>query len=230
MREPLDTAGDVSVAIVHFGTPDVLTDCLRSFEKHRPRRVAQVIVVDNSASDLPIEQEIASQFPWVDYAPNPVNVHYRRANNQAARLAGFRYVLFLNPDTLLVDADSIACLADVLDARKEVGMVGPMLQGDDGLLAPQGQHLPALRDLVTQRAGGGADPRDRALHVAGRVEALAAAALLCRRDEFLAHGGFDERAHVLGGGRARAKFRTRRSACVLPPRRVPAPSLAEGRQ
>lgn len=194
MSAPLDPAGDVSVAIVHFRTPDVLAECLRSFEEHRPRRVAQVIVVDNSASD--VQHDVASQFPWVDYIPNLENVHYRRANNQAARLASYRYVLFLNPDTLLVDGDSIARLADVLDARADVGMVGPMLRGDDGLLAPQGQHLAALRDLVIHRAGGGADPRDPALHVAGRVETLTAAALLCRRDEFLAVGGFDERAHM----------------------------------
>jgi N-acetylglucosaminyl-diphospho-decaprenol L-rhamnosyltransferase len=194
MSAPLDHAGDVSVAIVHYRTPEVLKECLRSFEEHRPRRVAQVIVVDNSASE--VEHDVASEFPWVDYIPNRENVHYRRANNQAAMFASHSYVFFLNPDTLLADSDSIAWLADVLDTWPDVGMVGPMLKGDDGLLAPQGQHAAELRDLIIHRPRGGANPFDPKLHVAGRVETLTAAALMCRRDEFLAVDGFDERAHM----------------------------------
>lgn len=216
MSAPLDSAGDVSVAIVHFGTPEVLAECLRSFEEHRPRRVAQVIVVDNSASN--VEHDLALQFPWVEYVPNPENVHYRRANNQAAKRASCRYVLFLNPDTMLIDTDSIARLADVLDARPDVGMVGPMLRGDDDLLAPQGERAAGLRDLVIHRAGEGADLRDPALHIAGPVETLTAAALLVRRDEFLTVGGFDERARMYWeeAELARKFARTKQHAYYLP--------------
>ena len=47
-KTPLDPAGDVSVVVVAYRTPDVLAECLRSFEEQRPSRVGEVVVVDNS--------------------------------------------------------------------------------------------------------------------------------------------------------------------------------------
>lgn len=194
MDATLDPAGDVSVAIVHFRTPEVLADCLHSFDEHQPRRVGEVLVIDNSASERKLD--LLAQFPWAKYIPNRANLHYRRANNQAAALATKRYLLFLNPDTVLVDGEAVALLANVLDNHADIGLVGPMLRGDDGLLAPQGERFPGLSDLIVHRKATGADPHDSTLHLAARVDTLTAAALLCRRAEFLALGGFDERASM----------------------------------
>jgi GT2 family glycosyltransferase len=190
-QSPLDPHGDVSVAIVHYRTPAVLGECLASFDEHRPDRVAQVIVVDNSADES--ISGVSERFPWAEYVVNDENRYFRRANNQASKVARRPYLLFLNPDTHLVDRNSIALLADVLDREPSAGMVGPMMRGDDGLLAPQGETIASLLDLIRRRARGQADHRDESRHAAGFVGTVAAAALMCRRDDFRSAGGFDER-------------------------------------
>jgi GT2 family glycosyltransferase len=193
-RSPLDPSGDVSVAIVHYRTPAVLGECLASFDDHRPDRVAQVIVVDNSADES--ISSVSRRFQWAEYVVNDENRYFRRANNQASNVARHPYLLLLNPDTRLVDRNSIALLADVLDRLPSAGMVGPMMRGDDGLLAPQGQAIASLLDLLHGRPRGQVDQRDESRHAAGFVDTVAAAALMCRRDDFRSVGGFDERASM----------------------------------
>jgi GT2 family glycosyltransferase len=202
---PIDPDGDVSVVVVLYRTPEVIRTCLESFELHQPKRVGEVIVIDNSedrsSADLP------QRFPWVNYVANDENRHFRGGCNQGAALAELSYLLFLNPDTYLVDDQAVRKLADVLDANSDVGIVGPMLKGDDGGLAPQGESVAGLRHLLADRIGLSAlwpgnpigrrtPPPEAARHQAGYVETVTAAALLCRRADFLAVGGFDGTVHM----------------------------------
>ena len=203
-RTPLDPFGDISVAVVAYRTPEFLQACLQSIEEQRPRRVAEVIVVDNSADGS--GDAVATRHQWATYIANPTNIHFRRACNQAARLARCRYLFFLNPDTFFVNANAVDQLAAVLDRDPGVGIVGPMLRGDDGLLAPQGEPLAGLRTLVAGKSGldriwprnplRRRRPPAAIRHESGPVETVTAAALLCRREDFLAVGGFDERTRM----------------------------------
>jgi N-acetylglucosaminyl-diphospho-decaprenol L-rhamnosyltransferase len=204
-RSPLDPSGDVSVVIVLYRTPEVIRTCLESFETYRPKRVGEVVVIDNSADGS--SADLAERFSWVDYVENDENRHFRGACNQGAARARLHYLLFLNPDTYLVDDQAVRKLADVLDADARVGMVGPMLKGDDGGLAPQGESVAGLRHLFADRSGLSAlwprnplgrrkPPPAAARHEAGYVDTVTAAALLCRRAEFLKVGGFDERVRM----------------------------------
>ena len=191
--------------IVAYRTPDVLAECLRSFEQHRPRRVGEVIVIDNGVdADEPSPQ---TAFPWIEYEKNAENVHFRRGVNQGVRRACLRYVFMLNPDTYLTDTESIALLAETLDADASVGFVAPKLRGDDGNLAPQGERFAGLLYLFALKgylnAAWPNNPVARrhrhagvSREASGPVETTSAAALLCRRDQFLAVGGFDERARM----------------------------------
>jgi GT2 family glycosyltransferase len=138
---PLDPHGDVSVAIVTYRSPEVLAECLASFEEHAPRRIGEVIVIDNGAEDGPVDPTRA--FPWIDYVRNATNVHFRKGCNQGARLARLPYLLLLNPDAYLTDGEAVARLAGVLDLYPGVGMVGPKIRGDDSRCAPPAEPNPA---------------------------------------------------------------------------------------
>jgi N-acetylglucosaminyl-diphospho-decaprenol L-rhamnosyltransferase len=193
------------VVVVAYRSPGELRECLESFEHHRPERVREVIVIDNSP---PAEQGWpATEFPWIDYVPNRENVHFRRGVNQGVRRSSGRYVLLLNPDAYLTNSRSLALLAEVLDRQPTVGFVGPKIRGDDGGLAPQGERMAGLLFLlaaktyvnvlwpgnpIVRRQLRPEDPRERS----GPAETLTAAVLLCRREPFLRVGGFDERARA----------------------------------
>lgn len=205
MASPLDPDGDVSVNVTTYKNYDVVQECLRSFETFSPRRVAEVIVVDNSADDETPHAD--AEFPWIRYARNSANLHFRRAVNQGARMARHPKLLILNPDTYLTDSDSIAKLAEILDTDPSVALVGPKIRGDDGHLAPQGERLPGPLYLLAHKLYVNAlwpeNPimkRHRRAGVSreesGYVDTLAAAALMCRTEEFAAVGMLDERATI----------------------------------
>jgi GT2 family glycosyltransferase len=161
-----------------------------------------VIVIDNS-----VEVEGVPPPEWIEYERNDENRHFRGGVNQGVRRARLPYVFILNPDTYLTDSDSIAKLAETLDRDASIGFVAPKLRGDDGKLAPQGERTAGLAYLVAlkgyvnalwpanpiarrhMRAGASRD-------VSGRVDTVSAAAVMCRREQFLAVGGFDERARM----------------------------------
>lgn len=205
MPRPLDPNGDISVVIVTYRSPEVLTECLASFEEHSPKRVAEVIVIDNGAT--PDEEPANAGFPWIEYVRNETDVHFRKGANQGARLARCTYLLLFNPDAYVTDSDSLALMAAVLDRDPRVGMVGPKTRGDDGLLAPQGERIAGIGFLMGDKlylnALWPSNPLRRrharpnvSREVSGPVETIAGSALLCRRGEFLAVGGFDERVTV----------------------------------
>ncbi len=161
-----------------------------------------MVVVDNSAdgSDAPA-------FPWIVYEQNAENVHFRGGVNQGVRRASLPYVFLLNPDTYLTDSDSIAKLAETLDREPAIGFVAPKLRGDDGNFAPQGERVAGLAYLLAVKTYANAawpgnpiarrhSRAGRSRELSGPADTVSAAAVLVRRDEFLAVGGFDERARM----------------------------------
>ncbi len=199
-ESPLDPDGDVSVVIVAYRTPDRLGECLESIEQHRPRRVGEVIVVDNGA-EIDAEPP-TNRFSWIRYERNETNVHFRRGVNQGARVASRPYLMLLNPDTRLLDGEAIAQLAGVLDARPETALAGPRLPGADGRDAPQGERRAGIGYLLLHKlyiqALWPGNPLGRRLaqhrHAPGPVDTVNGSAFLCRREAFLDVGGLDERA------------------------------------
>ena len=162
-------------------------------------------MVDNSG-DVDGAPPTAS-FPWIDYELNVENRHFRGGVNQGVRASRLPYVFILNPDTYLTDGDSIAKLAETLDDDPRIGFVAPKMRGDDGLLAPQGERMAGLAYLLALKGYINAlwptNPIARrhsrtgvSRDVSGPVETVSAAAVLCRREQFLAVGGFDERARM----------------------------------
>lgn len=92
---------DLSIAIVSYNVRDLLAECLSSVEESgRPLR-QEVIVVDNASGDGSAEM-IQDRFPHVQLIRNPQNLGFARACNQALRVSQGRYLLLLNPDTVVV--------------------------------------------------------------------------------------------------------------------------------
>lgn len=124
----LDTHGrsvatlDVSVVIVNWNVRDYLRDCLRSVYEQTKGVRFEVIVVDNGSADG--SQEIVRrEFPQVRLIENPENHGFAAANNQGIKLATGRYLLLLNPDTVVLD-DAIGKAVAFADGNPSVGIVG----------------------------------------------------------------------------------------------------------
>ena len=90
----------LSIIIVNYNVQHFLEQCLYSVEKAIDSLEAEVIVVDNDSKDQSCSL-ISSNFPWVKLIKNEVNVGFSKANNQGIRIANGKYILLLNPDTIV---------------------------------------------------------------------------------------------------------------------------------
>jgi GT2 family glycosyltransferase len=186
------------VAIVSFDVREHLRACLDSVLAEGP---AEVVVVDNASTDGTVAM-LERDYPGVSLRPNPTNVGYGAAANQAINLCKNEYVLLLNSDTI-VRPGALAALAAYMDRHPEAAAVGPLLRYPNGSLQPSYfpfpgtlawllENEPVLWLLRRLPVG-----RPRLLCLTPPTEDrvvpwLLGAALLLRRTAFDAVGGFDE--------------------------------------
>src|SRR5690606_4630843 len=95
----------------------------------------EVFVVDNNSVDGSVEM-VRERFPEVHVIANKANVGFSRANNQAIRRARGRYLLILNPDTI-VQEDTFRTLLRFMEAHAEAGALACTNLTPDGTFAPE---------------------------------------------------------------------------------------------
>ena len=126
---------DVSICIVSYMTRKYLSDCLLSLNEGHPSLNLEIIVVDNGSTDGTIEM-LRSDFPEVNLIVNSENLGYSAPMNQALQAANGRFLMQLNPDTLMVQ-ESIKTMVDHMVNHPEVGICGPKVLNSDGSFQKQ---------------------------------------------------------------------------------------------
>lgn len=127
-QTPLSACGadravvDVSVVIVNWNTRHVIGECLASLSAELAELSAEVIVVDNASTDKSVAF-IEQRFPEARIIANAENRGFAAANNQGMRVATGRYVLLLNPDTVVM-AGAITESIKYAEARADIGVLG----------------------------------------------------------------------------------------------------------
>ncbi len=94
---------DLSIIIVNWNVRDLLRDCLRSIDAGRGALSVEVIVVDSASSDGSAEM-VGAEFSWVRLIPCDDNVGFPRGNNIGLAESRGRYLMLLNPDTVVLEA------------------------------------------------------------------------------------------------------------------------------
>ena len=147
----MTAAIDVSVIIVNWNTRDLLRDCIRSLQRCRRGASAEIIVIDNASHDGSAEM-VRSQFPDVVLIANEVNRGFAAANNQGIRVARGRYLLLLNPDTVVLEG-AVDRSIQYADARPEIGVVGCQVLEDDRTIQRTGFSFPTPWNLFLINSG-----------------------------------------------------------------------------
>ena len=125
---------DLSIVIVNYNVKYFLEQCLHSVKKALEGIDSEVFVVDNNSVDGSCVH-IRERFPWVTLIENQKNVGFSMANNQAIKESKGKYVLLLNPDTV-VEEDTFSKCINFMDQHPEAGSLGvKMIDG-------RGQYLP----------------------------------------------------------------------------------------
>lgn len=113
---------ELSIVIVNFNTRDFVVACVRSIISNYPDKIKtqkfEIIVVDNNSIDG--SGEALEKIGEITLIKNSENVGFSKANNIGVRKAEGRYLLFLNPDTI-VNSTTIPPLITFMDSHPDAG-------------------------------------------------------------------------------------------------------------
>jgi len=132
----------LSVIIVSYQVKYFLEQCLFSVEKAlQGIGETEVIVVDNHSQDGSVEY-LLPKFPGVKFLAQTENLGFSRANNRALTQAKGKYILFLNPDTILPEDFFRICLS-FMDKTPGIGAAGfRMVDGSGRFLKESRRGFP----------------------------------------------------------------------------------------
>jgi N-acetylglucosaminyl-diphospho-decaprenol L-rhamnosyltransferase len=192
---------DLAVIVVSHDQARWLPRCLPTVLERADGLSLDLVVVDNGTTRETAEL-VGRDFPQARTIVSE-NHGFAHANNAGLASTDGRWVLFLNPDTELLDG-SLAELVAELDRRPGVGVAGVRQVDADGALTPTVRNFPtparALGDaLGLERLPGRPDwlgERDVRLDRYDReleIDWTIGSFLLARREAIDDVGGFDER-------------------------------------
>lgn len=128
----------LSIVIVNYNVKHFLEQCLHSVNRALQNIEAEVFVVDNNSVDGSCAM-VKEKFPQISLIENKDNVGFSRANNQAIKLAKGKYVLLLNPDTI-VEENTFSKIIDYMDEHPKVGGLGVKMIDGKGQFLPESKR------------------------------------------------------------------------------------------
>lgn len=158
---------------------------------------SEIIVVDNISPDASCEM-VKTNFPDVILIENKENVGFSKANNQGVAIAKGKYVLILNPDTVVAEDTFFKILA-FAEKKNNLGILGVKLIDGTGDFLPESKRgIPTPRVSFNKIFGISNATKGKyyATHLeeneSGSVAILVGAFMLTERKKYNEIGGFDE--------------------------------------
>lgn len=126
---------DVSVIIVNYNVKELLGNCINSVLSSSGDLKLEIIVVDNNSFDGSADyiNQKFKDYPSVKLIESKVNLGFAKANNLGAKSANGRYLLILNPDTV-VQEDTIEKTIQFYEKDTHAGVVSCKLVLPNGKL------------------------------------------------------------------------------------------------
>ena len=128
----------LSVIIVNYNVKYFLEHCLLSVLAASKGLEVEVWVVDNCSKDGSVAM-MREKFSQIKLIANTENVGFAKANNQAVEKAKGKYILYLNPDTIVAE-DCFAKCIKYMDAHEAVGALGCRLIDGKGDFLPESKR------------------------------------------------------------------------------------------
>jgi GT2 family glycosyltransferase len=129
-----DTRQDIliSIVIVNYKVPHCLIEALHSLRLADLYDRSEVIIIDNASGDNSREL-VTSKFREVKWIQLNANIGFGKACNVGVEAAGGRYLLLLNPDTV-ISGNTLSSAVEFMEAHPSAGLVGPKILNTDGTL------------------------------------------------------------------------------------------------
>lgn len=129
---------DVSIIIVNYNVQHFLEQALQSVFRSICDIKYEVILIDNHSVDGSILM-VRDRFPQVIVIENSNNPGFSKANNQGIKIAKGKYLLLLNPDTILEEGTLQTCF-DFMEGKATCGALTVKMIDGSGKYLPESKR------------------------------------------------------------------------------------------
>ena len=165
---------DITIIITSFHSDEIISKCLDSIDEKYP-----VIIVENS-NNIKFKKDIEEKYKNVECIINNDNLGYGKANNIGISKTKTKYVLILNPDTLLL-SDTLEKLMLAAKKIKNFAILAPTNVKEENL--NENNQIEIKKSL---------DKNIKYSNIENSVDEVKGFAMLLKLDEFENIGFFDE--------------------------------------
>lgn len=123
----------LSFVILSYKSREHLRICLRNIYRLQFPFEYEVIVVDNASGDGAGEM-VSTLYPQATLIENERNLGHPAGNNVGLRVAQGEYIIMINPDIIIRDAQEVVKIVEYMDANERVAFLGPRLHNTDGTI------------------------------------------------------------------------------------------------
>jgi len=138
----------LSICIVSYKVKGLLEKCLESIYEHTGKMDFEIVVVDNNSGDGTVEM-VRERFPEVHLIANAQNTGLARAVNMALKKSRGRYLMLLNPDTLVLNS-SLKNMVHYMSNNAQVGILGGKVLNHDGTQMLSCSSFPCLLSYMLE--------------------------------------------------------------------------------
>jgi len=195
----------LSVLILNYNHKHFIKLAVEALEKSVFAGKFEIIVIDNNSSDQISRGFIqnAEKAGRVKAIYNSKNLGFAKAYNEGIKCANGKFIYIHNPDTQ-VRPDSLQKLFSYLEKHEEIGILAPKLVYANGEIQASCRRRMKFFDLIIKRTPlskfgyfknrlGQYLMFDYEKSITQSVELVTGAAMMMRKSDFEAVGGFDER-------------------------------------
>lgn len=143
----------LSVIIVSWNVKSFVLKCLKSIYDSNNLDEIEIILIDNNSNDnttLEIAKFIKAtnkNKPYFKLIHNLKNIGFSRACNQGIKISIGKYILLLNPDTI-VFPDTFKNIIEFAEKNPECGIIGGKVLNPDYTIQPSIRRFPNLLDQI----------------------------------------------------------------------------------
>lgn len=128
----------LSIVIVNYNVKYFLEQALMAVRNASKGLDIEIFVVDNNSVDDSVPM-VKRKFPEVILIENTQNVGFSKANNQAIRQSAGKYILLLNPDTVIKEDTLTKCI-EFMDMHPDAGALGVKMIDGSGKYLPESKR------------------------------------------------------------------------------------------
>lgn len=176
-----------------------MSNCIESLFESVIKDQIEIIVVDNKSTDGSCDM-LREQFPTVSCIANKENIGFSKANNIGVGIAKGKYILILNPDTLL-RSNTLSEFYSFAEKHEDFGAAGAQFIDGSGKYLPESKrNFPTLKVAGTKLLGysklyySNHIERDQI----AEIDILTGAFMFIRKSVYDKVGGFDEEFFMYG--------------------------------